>query len=43
MDAYSQLLLRPEPNLALVAQACGILILFGAGFVALAWWVLRLD
>jgi ABC-type multidrug transport system permease subunit len=43
MDAYSQLLLRPEPNLVLVAQACGILILFGAGFVALAWWVLRLD
>jgi len=43
MDAYSQLLLRPEPNLLLVAQACGVLILFGAGFVALAWWVLRLD
>jgi ABC-2 type transport system permease protein len=43
MDAYSQLLLRPEPNLVLVAQACGVLILFGAGFVALAWWVLRLD
>jgi ABC-type multidrug transport system permease subunit len=43
MDAYSQLLLRPEPNLFLVAQACGVLLLFGAGFVALAWWVLRLD
>ncbi len=44
MDAYSQLLLRPEePNLALVGQACGVLVLFGAGFVALAWWVLRLD
>jgi ABC-type multidrug transport system permease subunit len=43
MDAYSQLLLRPEPNLFLVAQACGVLILFAAGFVALAWWVLRLD
>jgi ABC-2 type transport system permease protein len=43
MDAYSQLLLRPEPNLMLVGQACSVLILFGAGFVALAWWVLRLD
>jgi ABC-type multidrug transport system permease subunit len=43
MDAYSQLLLRPQPNLLLVAQACAVLVLFGAGFVALAWWVLRLD
>lgn len=43
MDAYSQLLLRPEPNLLLVGQACAVLVLFGAGFVALAWWVLRLD
>jgi ABC-type Na+ efflux pump permease subunit len=43
MDAYSQLLLRPEPNLLLVGQACAVLVLFGAGFVGLAWWVLRLD
>ncbi len=43
MDAYSQLLLRPEPNLLLVGQACVVLMVFGAGFVALAWWVLRLD
>jgi ABC-type multidrug transport system permease subunit len=43
MDAYSQLLLRPEPNLMLVGQACIVLVLFGFGFVALAWWVLRLD
>lgn len=43
MDAYSQLLLRPEPNLLLIGQACAVLILFGTGFVALAWWVLRLD
>jgi ABC-type multidrug transport system permease subunit len=43
MDAYSQLLLRPEPNLLLVGQACGVLTLFGAAFVGLAWWALRLD
>jgi len=43
MDAYSQLLLRPEPNLLLVGEACGVLVLFGAAFVGLAWWALRLD
>jgi len=43
LDGYSQLLLRPEPNLVLVAQACAILTAFGAGFVALAWWFLKLD
>jgi ABC-type Na+ efflux pump permease subunit len=43
MDAYSQLLLRPEPNLVLVGQACAVLVLFGGVFVAAAWWVLRLD
>jgi ABC-type multidrug transport system permease subunit len=43
MDAYSQLLLRPVPNLVLVGEACGMLVLFGAGFVGLAWWFLKLD
>jgi ABC-type multidrug transport system permease subunit len=43
LDAYRQLLASPEPNLALVTQACGVLAAFGAGFVALAVWVLRLD
>ncbi|MBV9121999.1 MAG: ABC transporter permease [Planctomycetes bacterium] len=43
LDAYSQLLLRPQPNLVLVAQACAVLALFGAGFVALAWWCLKLE
>jgi ABC-type Na+ efflux pump permease subunit len=43
LDAYTQLLNNPEPNLAIVAQACGVLALFGAGFVALAWWFLPLD
>ena len=43
LDAYRQLLINPEPNLVIVAQACGMLAAFGAGFVTLAWWVLRLD
>ena len=43
LAAYRQLLLSPEPNLALVAQACGVLAAFGAGFLALAWGLLRLD
>jgi ABC-type multidrug transport system permease subunit len=43
MDAYSQLLLRPVPNLVLVGEACGVLALFGAGFVGLAWWFVKLD
>ena len=43
LDAYSQLLLRPDPNLALVGEACAILAAFGAGFVGLAWWLLKLD
>jgi ABC-2 type transport system permease protein len=43
LDGYSQLLLRENPNLTLVGQACAVLSAFGAGFVALAWAVLRLD
>jgi ABC-type multidrug transport system permease subunit len=44
LDAYRQLLANPEgPNVEMVATACGVLTAFGAGFVALAWWVLRLD
>ena len=31
------------PDLWLVAQSCGVLMGFGAGFLALAWWLLRLD
>jgi ABC-type multidrug transport system permease subunit len=41
--AYKQLLTTSAPNLALVAEACGVLTAFGLAFVALAWWVLRLD
>jgi ABC-type multidrug transport system permease subunit len=43
LDAYNQLLNNPDPNLAIVGQACAVLALFGAGFVALAWWFLPLD
>jgi ABC-type multidrug transport system permease subunit len=49
LDAYRQLLVSPTPgvepvpNLALVAQACGVLAAFGGGFLALAWWLLRLE
>ncbi len=43
LDAYSQLLVSTTPNVALVLQACGVLAAFGAGFVALAWWLLKLE
>ena len=31
------------PDLWVVAQSCGVLTAFGAGFLGLAWWLLRLD
>jgi ABC-type Na+ efflux pump permease subunit len=43
LDAYAQLLLNPAPELGLVAQACLVLVGFGAGYLLLAWWLLRLD
>src|SRR5262249_39741405 len=43
LDAYRQLLSNPVPNLALVARAAGVLASFGAGFIALAWAMLKLD
>lgn len=43
LDAYKQLLFTPEPNLALVAQSCAVLTAFGVGFLALAWWFLKLE
>jgi ABC-type multidrug transport system permease subunit len=41
--AYKQLLTTQTPNLVLVSKACAILAAFGAGFVALAWSVLKLE
>jgi ABC-type Na+ efflux pump permease subunit len=42
LDAYKELL-SVNPNLDIVSQACGVLTAFGAGFVLLAWWCLKLD
>jgi ABC-2 type transport system permease protein len=41
--AYMQLLINPAPNLIAVGEACLVLVGFGAVFLALAWWLLRLD
>jgi ABC-2 type transport system permease protein len=43
LDAYQQLLLNPDPNLGIVAGACAALSGFGAAFLALAWWLMRVD
>lgn len=43
LDAYSQLLANPEPQLGMVWTACGMLTLFGIGFTLLAWWLMKLD
>jgi ABC-type transport system involved in cytochrome c biogenesis permease component len=43
LTAYKQLLTNPAPDLARVAKSCGILSLFGAGFIGLAWTFLKLD
>ncbi len=43
LAAYRQLLLSPDPNLTTIHEAVGVLAGFGAGFLALAWSLLRLD
>jgi ABC-type multidrug transport system permease subunit len=43
LDAYAQLLLNPDPSLALVGRACVVLVGFGSVFLGLAWWVLDLE
>lgn len=43
LAAYRQLLISPMPNLSFVGKACAVLAAFGAGFLSLAWWRLRLD
>jgi ABC-type Na+ efflux pump permease subunit len=46
LEAYRELLAADPnyvPNLRLVLESCGILAAFGAGFIALAWWLLPLD
>ncbi len=41
LDAYSQLIGNPTPELSVVAMACLALLGFGSVFLLLAWW--RLD
>ena len=43
LDAYSQLLASPEPQSQIVWQACLALGGFGALFLLVAWWRMRLD
>src|SRR5205085_713672 len=43
LDAYRQLLTAQDPDLGIVATACGVLAGFGVGLLALAWWCLKLD
>ncbi|MDB5308414.1 MAG: ybhR 1 [Gemmataceae bacterium] len=43
LDAYSQLLGNPHPELTVVTTACLVLLGFGAVFLALAWWRLDLE
>src|SRR5262249_20166355 len=43
LDAYRQLMLNSQPNLATVAWSSLVLTGFGLGFISLAWWFLWLD
>ena len=43
LDAYQQLLINPDPNILIVGRACGVLVLFGAACLILAWQWMRLD
>ncbi|HSQ55047.1 MAG TPA: ABC transporter permease [Gemmata sp.] len=43
LDAYAQLLANPNPDLGLIATACGVLVAFGAVFTLLAWWRMDLE
>ncbi len=43
LDAYKQLLIPGAGHLDIVLTACGVLSAFGAGFILLAWWFLKLE
>jgi ABC-type multidrug transport system permease subunit len=43
LDAYSQLLGNPAPELSVVGTACLVLLGFGAAFLLVAWWRLDLE
>jgi ABC-2 type transport system permease protein len=43
LDAYSQLLATPTPDVGFIALACGVLLAFGVGLTLVAWWLLDLE
>lgn len=43
LDAYSQLLANPDPQVTIVLTACVALLGFSSLFLFIAWWRLRLD
>jgi ABC-type multidrug transport system permease subunit len=43
LDAYSQLLTQPNPDVSAVLTSCAVLLAFGLVFTALAWWRMDLD
>jgi ABC-type multidrug transport system permease subunit len=43
LAAYRQLLTNPDPNTAVIARSCAVLAAFGAGFILLAWRVLKME
>lgn len=43
LDAYSQLLASPTPDVSAVLTACAVLCAFGAALTALAWWRMDLE
>jgi len=43
LDAYSQLLASPNPDVSAVLLSCGVLLAFGVVFTVIAWWRMDLD
>ena len=43
LDAYSQVIGNPTPDLSVVATACLALLGFGTVFLSIAWWRLDLE
>jgi ABC-type multidrug transport system permease subunit len=43
LEAYTQLLATPNPDVSAVFVSCGVLLAFGAVFTALAWWRMDLE
>ena len=43
LDAYSQLLASPNPDVSAVLTSCGVLLAFGLVFTVIAWWRMDLE